>query len=348
MATETQVQPPKPEAIQQVFQIGTGYIASSALQVAAQLKIADRLAGGAQTAAALAAATGANEDALYRILRVLAMLGVFDETSARTFALTPAGETLRTDVPWSTHPMALWLTDALHFQIHADIMHSVTTGAPAVEKTLGMPVFEYFAKHPHESAVFNNAMTAFSGTVAPAVADAYDFSGIDTLVDVAGGHGEILMSVLRRYPKMRGVLFDLEHVLEGARPRIKTAGLDSRITTQSGDFFKAVPGGGDAYIMKHIIHDWPDPQAITILKNIHTALRGKPHGRVILLESIIQPGNQPDFGKFIDLEMLLLPGGKERTEDEFRKLFEAAGFTLSRVVPTASPLSVIEAKPASR
>jgi len=345
MSMDTQVQAPPPEAIQQVLQIGTGYIASSALQVAARLKIADLLAKGPRTAAALASATGANEDALYRIMRVLAMLGIFSESSNRTFALTPAGETLRTDVPWSTHPMAIWLTDPFHFRVHADIMHSVQTGAPAGEKTVGMPVFEYFAKNPEESEVFNNAMTAFSGSVAPAVTEAYDFTGISTLVDVAGGHGEILMAILRQHPDMRGILFDIEHVLAGARPRIAAAGMESRVATTSGDFFKAVPSGGDAYIMKHIIHDWPDDRAVVILRNIHRALANQPNGRVILLESIIQTGDQLDFGKLIDIEMLLLPGGRERTEAEFRRLFELAGFKLARVVPTRSPLSVLEARP---
>lgn len=341
--TETHANVASPEAAQLVIQIGTGYIASSCLQAAARLKIADHLAAGPQSASALAKTTGTDEDALYRVLRVLAMLGILNEDGSRTFTLTPAGQALRTGVPGSMHEMALWITDPFHFRVYADLMHSLQTGAPAVEKTVGMPVFEYFAKQRELSEIFNDAMTAFSATVAPAVTEAYDFSGIGTLVDIAGGHGEILMSVLRRYPSMRGVLFDLEHVLAGARPRIKAAGLESRITTESGDFFKAVPSGGDAYIMKHIIHDWSDDKAIAILRNIHGALKGNPNGRVILIESVIQPGNQPDFGKLIDIEMLVLPGGKERTEEQFRALFAAAGFKLTRVVPTQSPLSVIEA-----
>jgi hypothetical protein len=178
--------------------------------------------------------------------------------------------------------------------------------------------------------------------VIPAVLDAYDFSGIATLVDIAGGHGRILTSILQKYPAMRGVLFDLDHVIAGAVPRIEELGLSDRCRALPGDFFAAVPEGGDAYIMKHIIHDWDDDRAAAILGNIRKAMnRG---GRVILLEAVVLPGNQPDFAKVIDLEMLLLPGGRERTEGEFRALFARAGFELTRIVPTQSPLSVIEAR----
>jgi hypothetical protein len=332
-----------PQAAQTIFQLGTGFIASSALQVAVRLTIADRLAGGAKTAAALAADTGVQEDGLYRVLRVLASVGVFEETSPRRFALTPAADLLRTDRPDSMHPMALWLTDPFHFRTFAEIMHSVKTGQPAVEKVVGMPVFEYLANQPELSAIFNDAMTALSSTVAPAAVKAYDFSGIDVLVDVAGGHGEVLMAVLRAHPAMRGILFDVDHVIAGAAPRIAAAGLSDRCATATGDFFTAVPAG-DGYIMKHIIHDWDDARAVTILKNIRAAMT-TPKGRLILLESVLQPGNQPDLGKFIDLEMLVMPGGRERTADEFGALLARGGFALSRIVPTGAPLLVIEARP---
>jgi hypothetical protein len=208
-----------------------------------------------------------------------------------------------------------------------------------------MPVFEYFAQNRELGEIFNDAMTGFSAGVAPAAIEAYDFSGINVLVDVAGGHGMLLTSILRHYATMRGILFDLPHVAAGARAMADEAGVANRLTIESGDFFKAVPAGGDAYIMKHIIHDWDDDRAALILGNIRTALAGKPNGRVILLEAIIRPGNEPDFGKLIDLEMLMMPGGRERSEAEFVGLFERAGFELTRVVPTRSPLSVIEAKP---
>jgi len=187
-------------------------------------------------------------------------------------------------------------------------------------------------------------MTNFSASVAPAALAAYDFGGINVLVDVAGGHGMVLGSIVQRYPGMRGILFDIDHVVAGAGPTLDALGVRDRVETKAGDFFTGVPAGGDAYIMKHIIHDWDDERSGAILRHIRAALEGKPNGRLILLESVVKPGNEPDLSKLIDLEMLLLPGGKERTEAEFAALFSANGFELTRVVPTESPLSVIEAK----
>ena len=333
---------PEAAAAQLVIRIGTGHLLASALQVAASLRIPDHLAAGARTVAELAAASNVQEDGLYRVLRALATVGLFDEEAPRRFKLTLAGQTLRTDVPGSTHPMALWITSPFHFRVYAELMHSVRTGQPAAEKVTGMPVFEYFARDRELSEVFNNAMTAFSEPVVAAVLEAYDFGGIGLLVDVAGGHGAVLGAILERYPAMRGILFDLEHVVTGAEPRLAARGVAGRCQTQHGDFFQSVPPGGDAYVMKHIIHDWDDERALTILQNIHRAMGGK-RGRVILIESVIPPGNQPDLGKVIDLEMMAMPGGRERTAEEFRALFARAGFELTRVVPTQSPLSVVEA-----
>ncbi len=224
-------------------------------------------------------------------------------------------------------------------------MHSMKTAKPAVEKTFGVPVFEHFARDTELSASFNDAMVTFSNVVIPGVLKAYDFTGVNVLVDVAGGHGAVLTSVLEAYPQMRGILFDLDHVVAGAVPRIERLGLKSRCRTVAGDFFAKVPAGGDAYIMKHIIHDWDDERARTILKNVRVALEGKPNGRVILLESVLEPGNAPDLGKLIDIEMLMMTGGRERTADEFAALFAASGFEMTRVVRTESPLSVVEARP---
>jgi len=335
--------PPDPAVIQHVFQLGTGYMVSAALGVAARLGIADHLAAGLRSTVDLARTTGVNEDALYRVLRALAMVGVFTETSPRTFALTPAADLLRTGVPGSLREVVLWLCDDFHFRVYAATMDSVRTGETVGEKVLGMPVFEYFQREPEVSARFNNAMTNFSAAVAPAVLQAYDFSGIDVLVDVAGGHGMILASVLRQYPKMRGVLFDLEHVIAGATT-VDAMGVRDRCQTVAGDFFKTVPAGGDAYIMKHIMHDWDNEKAGVILKNIRKALDGKPQGRLMLLEAVVKPGNEPDLAKLIDIEMLMLPGGKERTADEFSALFAANGFELTHIVPTQSPLCVIEGR----
>jgi O-methyltransferase domain/Dimerisation domain len=327
---------------QQVLQVATGYMASSCLYAVITLNVADHLKGGPQDMAELARVTGANEDALYRVLRVLASLGIFDEVSPRKFGLTPAADLLRTDVPGSLRGMAVFLPDPMHYRIYGNVMHSLATGTPAADYTLGMPIFQYLEKDQAYSQVFNDAMTALSAPVAGAALEAYDFSGIGLLVDVAGGHGELLMSILRACPGVKGIVADLGHVVDGAKPRIADAGLSDRMQAVECDFFQSVPAGGDAYIMKHIVHDWDDERVSTILKKIAAAM-GAKKGKVILLESVIAAGNTPDFGKFIDIEMLLFPGGRERTADEFRSLFEQSGFHMTKVVPTKSPLSVIEA-----
>src|SRR3954454_9513676 len=337
--TTTSVKP-TPEAVQHVFQLMSGHIVASAINSAAQLGIADKLAAGPRSSADLARESGVNEDALYRVLRALASVGVFTEISPRTFDLTPAAAALQ-DGP--VRAMALWLTSSFNMRVHANAMHSVKTGETAVPTIAGAAVFDVFAKDPALSKIFNDAMTGFSNTVIPAVVEAYDFSGIHTLVDIAGGHGVVLTGIMQKHPSMKGILFDLDHVVEGAKAPIAAKGMADRVTTTSGDFFKAVPPGGDAYVMKHIIHDWDDEKATTILKNIGAVL--PKDGRVILIEGVIPPGNEPGFGKILDLEMLVMPGGRERTEEEFRALFAGAGFELTRIVPTQSPLSVIEARP---
>jgi hypothetical protein len=331
-----------PDPAQHVLQLACGYIASAALYVAITLNVADHLATGPKTTAELARATGANEDALFRVLRLLASLGMFEETGPRRFALTPAAELLRKDVPGSLRGMAVFLPDPFHFRIYANTMDAVMTGKPAAETTLGMPVFEYLEKTPDYSKLFNDAMTTLSAPVISAALEAYDFSQLGVIVDVAGGHGEVLMSILRKCPTVRGVLTDVGHVIDGAKPRIASAGLADRCQAVPCDFFQSVPEGGDAYIMKHIIHDWDDARATKILRNIGKAM-GAKRGKVILLESVIAAGAAPDLGKFIDIEMLMMPGGRERSGEEFRTLFDGAGFEMTKIVPTKSPLSVVEA-----
>jgi hypothetical protein len=340
MSDQNKTVQPTPEAVQHAFQLMTGHIVASAVNIAARLGLSDRLAQGPRTADDLARETGANPDALYRLMRSLAGVGMFEESSDRMFALTPVGAALYDGpVRW----MALWIAGEFNFHVYANAMHSVMSGESAVPKTTGNEVFEHFAKNPELSKVFNDAMTGFSNVVIPAIVESYDFSGIRTLVDIAGGHGAVLTSILQKHPGMQGILFDVDHVIAGATPKIEALGLAGRVTTASGDFFKAVPSGGDAYVMKHIIHDWDDERAAQILRNIRRHLAGKANGRVLLLESVLGQGNQPDLGKLIDLEMLMMPGGRERSEAEFGALFKAAGLQLTRVVPTKGPLSVIEA-----
>ena len=327
---------------EQVLQVATGYIASACLYAAMKLDIADRLSSGPKTTAELAVAGGAQEDAVYRVLRLLASLGIFDEVAPKTFALTPAAELLRKDTPGSLRGIAFFLGDPNHLRVYADVMHSLTTGKPAIELTLGMSLFEYLDKHPDYSRIFNDAMTSFSAPSAAAAIEAYDFSDTGTIVDVAGGHGELLISILKACPKVHGIVTDLDHVVQGAPARIDAAGLSDRMQAVPCDFFKAVPAGGDTYLMKHIIHDWQDEQSIVILKNIATAM-GSKKGRLILIEPVLASGNARDFGKLLDIEMMLYPGGRERTAEEFRSLFDRAGFSLTKIVPTKSPVSVVEA-----
>jgi hypothetical protein len=340
---------PEAAAAQLLNQLATGYMVSAALQVVLQLEIPDRLATGPRHVSELAREADVNEDRLYRVLRTLASVGVFAEQPgqgdepSRIFGLELAGRMLCKG-PGSMHDMGVFITSPVHFRVYSELLHSVQTGQPAVEKVLGMPVFEFFSNDRHYAELFNNAMTAFSAVVIPAVLDAYDFSGIDVLVDVAGGHGRVLTSILQRYPTMRGILFDLDHVIAGAAPLLQASGVADRVRTASGDFFKAVPAGGDAYVMKHIIHDWDDDQALTILRNIHAQLEGKPNGRVILVEAVLPADNSPNFGKLIDLEMMVMPGGRERTDGEFKSLFKRAGFSQMRVVPTQAPLWVVEGR----
>jgi hypothetical protein len=328
-----------------IFQIGTGFMASMSLFIAAKLRIADQLAHGPKSVCELAAATKMNEDRLYRVLRSLAMTGVFSELGDRTFELTPSAATLRTDIPESTHAMVEWICDPFHFKIFSELPHTVESGAITFEHIYGKPVFEYFPEDPVEEKRFNNAMTCLSEMVVPAVLEAYDFSNVDTLLDVAGGHGALLCAILERYPKMKGMLVDLPSVVAGTNKAISGKGLSHRCRVASADFFASIPSGADAIVMKHIIHDWEDDKAITILKNCLKALAGKANARILLVESVLPEGNAPHMGKFIDLEMMVFPGGRERTEREFRALFDRAGLKLTRVIPTKAPLWVIEGVP---
>jgi hypothetical protein len=341
MSMPGQAQAPQPA--EQLMQFVSGFIVTSAVYTAAQLKIADFLKGGAKSSADLAASCGAQEDALYRLLRALSSIGVFTEVAARTFALTPISELLLTDRDDSVRDMVLWMGDKIHYDTYPEMLHAVKTGETVIEKVHGQSCFDYLEKNKEVSEVFNRAMTMFSKMLGPAAIEAYDFSYLNgkTLVDIGGGHGLLLTLILKKYPGIRGAIFDLEHVRTGATARVQEAGLTHRCEIVGGDFFASVPPA-DAYIMKHIIHDWNDEKALTILKNCAAAGRGKT--KVILIESVIKPGNEPHFGKWLDLEMLLLPGGKERTQEEFGRLFDKAGFVLTRVVPTKSPISVLEAE----
>lgn len=329
---------PPPEVV--LTQLIFGKWVSMAVSVAAKLRLADKLATGPKLIEELATETNTHAESLYRLLRALASVGVFASDDAGRFRLTPVGELLRTGVPGSMRGVADYCGAEWSWKAWGSLLGSVQTGRTAFNEVFGEGCFDYLAKHPGEQAVFDEGMTGFSGAEADAVAAAYDFSGIGTLVDVGGGHGHLLGTILKKSPQLRGVLFDAPHVVAGAN--LAGTGVADRCTTAGGNFFESVPAGGDAYIMKHIIHDWNDADCGRILGNIRAV--SKPGTKLLVVEMVIPPGDAPHPGKLLDLEMLVVASGKERTEAEYAALFAAYGFRLTRVVPTRGPASVVEAE----
>jgi O-methyltransferase len=329
-----------PNQFAQMIMLARGYAPAACLYAAAKVGIADLLAGGPKPVAELARASMTNEDALYRCLRALASIDVFHETAPRTFANSPLSETLR-DVTGSARDAVLFMADPMHMSVYGELMHSIETGGTAFKKVTGLTPFEFFQQNGDENKSFNNAMTSISRQFMQPVIEVYDFGEEGTLADIGGGHGALLAMVLGKHRGLHGIVFDVSHVAEGARPVIASLGLASRCEIVGGDFFAAVPPA-DSYVMKSIIHDWDDTRAITILENCANAMRG-PNGKVILLEMLIGPSNEPGIAQWIDIEMLAIAGGRERTETEYADLLAKAGLRLARVVRTASPLAVIEA-----
>ena len=322
-----------------LIQIASGAMLTQAIGVAAKLGIADLIKDGGTNVDELAKATGADARSLFRVLRSLASVGVFRESAPRTFENTPMSVLLRSETPDSLKNFAIFMAEPWHYNVWGNMMHSVMTGETAWKATHGREVFDWFEQNPEAAENFNKTMTEMSTSVAPVVVEAYDFSGIDTLADIAGGHGYLLAQILKANPNLKGILFDVESVIAGADDMLETHGVANRVEKVSGDFFKEVPSA-DAYIMKHIIHDWDDERSVQILKSIHAAMKGD--GKLLVVEMVVPPENDPHYSKILDLEMLTSPGGIERTEDEYRALFAQAGFRLSRTVPTRSPFSIIE------
>ena len=331
--------PVPPEA--QLMQILGGCFQSQAVYVAAKLGIADLLKDQPLPVVELARKTGTHERALYRALRCLASLGIFRETDTKVFELTPAAELLVSDYPGSMRDAAIFLCEPWHWSVYSEMLYSVTTGKVAWERVHGKEVFPYFQEHPAEYEIFNRAMTSFSTNTLPAIVEAYEFTGVKKLADIAGGHGMLLSGFLKANPQLEGLLFDLPQVIEGAPALLEKEGVAGRVELTTGDFFQSVPSGADAYMMKFIIHDWDDERALKILKNIHQVLPSG--GRLLLIEMVVPAGNEPHFSKIQDLEMLISPGGAERTPDEYRDLLAQAGFELRAIIPTKSPLSIVEA-----
>jgi len=346
MATTRAIAVSRPQAqdFERMMQLATGMGITAALQPIVRMNIADLLADGPLAITELARKTASDADALYRVMRLLASVGVFAEQPGKVFALTPMSELLRADAPLSLRDFILWTSNSFHFKVWPALGHSIRSGKPAVEKVYGKPAFEAIFGDPEVAYDFNAAMTCFSRQIAPALLAAYDFSGIGTLMDVAGGHGAILCEVLIRYPMMRGILFDLPNVIQEANCHICSLKMEDRCQTVVGDFFENIPAGADAYYMQHILHDWADEPALKILANCRRALDGRPGGRLIVLDSVMTEDSAPSPAKWLDLEMLLMPGGRERTESEWRALFAKAGFEITEIVPIQMGNSVIEAR----
>ena len=322
-----------------MLQLISGFWISRGIYIVAKLGIADLVKDGPKTAEDLAAATNTHAQSLFRVLRALASVRVLSQDDDR-FGTTPLLETLRADVPGSMRAFAMTELGEEHYPAWGDLLHSVRTGGIAFDHTFGMNAWEFFKRNPENARIFNDAMSGMTAQANEAILAKYDFADIKTIVDVGGGHGGLITSILKRHAQMRGILFDSPQVIEGAHSAVDAAGVGERCRLVSGNFFEAVPTGGDAHVLKWIIHDWDDEKSIAILKNCHRSL--PENGKLILVEAVVPSGSEPHFSKFIDLNMLVMTGGRERTEGEFRALYDAAGFRLTRIVPTESPFSVIE------
>ncbi|HSL98675.1 MAG TPA: methyltransferase [Candidatus Limnocylindria bacterium] len=323
---------------QMLNQMIVGSWVTQAIYVAAEIGIADFLALGPRTADELARETGTHGASLYRVLRALASIGLFNEDIDGRFSLTPMGKLLGSDTPGSKRSLAI-MAGSEFYRSWGGLLTSVETGDSAFDKVFGKPFFQYMSMNPDRWRIYDSAMTGIHESETIPVLDAYDFASFRTVVDVGGGNGLALAAILRRHPDVRGVLFDLPSVAKRAEEVFAGFGLSDRCGIVGGNFFDSVPASCDAYLLRHVIHDWNDGQAIAILRNCRDAMRSG--GRVLVVETVIPSGNEPCFGKWLDL-MMLVVGGRERTKEQYEKLFSAAGLRLTRIVPTDHEVSVIE------
>jgi hypothetical protein len=325
----------------QLVQIGMSLFFARLLYVAAKFGVADELSAGPKKASEVAAAVGADAPSLHRLMRSLTMIGVFTLLPDGRFGLTPLGEALRKDAPGGVHTMLL-ATGSPYFQsaFQEEMIDTLETGKPAFDKRMGMRFFDYLSTRPEDASSFSKLMIAHHGPEAEAVAAGYDFSSFGTIVDLGGATGNMLSAILSRHPGPRGVLFDLPHVVEDAPALLQSRGVADRVTIQSGDLFRAVPPGGDVYILSHIIHDWSEDLALRILGNCRTAMG--PESRLLIVEAVMPDGDVPHPAKMMDMVMMFQNGGRERTAAEYAELLEKAGFKINRILPTPTLASVID------
>jgi len=338
-AAAAQTGAPPPEA--HIAEVLLSQLAPRLVYLAATLKLPDCLVEGPRTAEEIAQITATHAPALYRVMRTLASLRFFVEDAEHRFALRPLGAALKSGTP--SHAAALTLGGELLTRSLDNVLYSVQTGKTAFERSFGMPLFDWLTANPVEASLVNETMIGFHGTEPPAIASAYDFSAFQIIADVGGSTGNLLTTILSQHPGPRGILFDLPHVVRDAPALIQNRGLGDRIRIEAGTFFESVPAGADAYILSHIIHDWNQAQCLIILDRCRRAMNSG--GRLLLAEMVLPDGDAPHPGKMLDVVMLTVTGGEERTASQYGALLDAAGFRMTRVVPTASLATIVEAVP---
>jgi SAM-dependent methyltransferase len=327
-------------ALAALFQMATGYWVSQAIYVAAKLGIADLLKDGPQSCVALAAATGSDGPSLFRLMRALASVGVFSHASGDCFALSRLADSLRTNAPASLRAMVITIGE-IHYQACGNLLHSVQTGSPAFNNVFGTSLFDYLKQNAIAADAFNQGMTNLSSMLAYAILMAYDFAGISSIVDVGGGEGKLLRKILELNPEMVGAVLDMPRTIETVNQRRNGNSRGGRCSYIAGDFFDSVPEGADAYLLCGVIHDWDDDQAAAILRNCRRAMA--ENGRLLLVDMVVPENAASCFSKLLDLNMLVMNGGRERTKREFCALLDAADYKLTRIIPTMAPQSMIEA-----
>lgn len=336
----TRPKQPNPAPVETMHELILGAWMSQAITAAADLRVADALTAGPLPVEELADTVGANPDALRRLLRALMSRDIFAQRDDGRYELTPLADLLRSDTPVSMAAMARFVGSPQHREHWSLLTESIKTGTAAVEKLRGKNMFDYMDDDTQFGQIFNDAMTGLSSAAIGPVVAAYDFTPYHTIVDVAGGHGRLLAAVLASAPDAHGVLYDLPNIVAGAMPLLRDAGVAERVRLADGSFFDGVPSGGDAYVLKHVIHDWDDKPSLQILRNVRSAAAAG--AALLLVEAIIPEDNSASIATLTDMEMLVI-GGRERTATEYRRLLERAGFQMTRVVDTASRFSIIEA-----
>jgi len=330
---------PSPPAL---FEMATAYWLSQAIYVAAKLGIADLLRDGPQSCVALAASSGADAPSLFRLMRALSSVGIFAHLGKGRFALSRLAESLQTEIHGSLRAMVITIGE-IHYQACGSLLHSVQTGSPAFNSVFGTSLFDYLQQNVDAADMFNQGMANVASMLAYAVLMAYDFAGISSIVDVGGGQGKLLEKILQFTPDITGTVFDTASTIERAKHGLGNDARSRRCSYVIGDFFSSVPQGADAYLLCGVIHDWDDPPAINILRNCRRAMAEK--GRVLIVDMVVPDTDAMSFSKLLDLNMLAMTGGRERTKAEFHALLDAAGYELTRIIPTMAPQSVLEAVP---